>query len=114
MLQPTCTLGYAAALTAEAAAGLPTFAGDSNVEASYRIPSITAKMKNQQIRDAQAIMARSPPQILMTMQQTTNHYKKEDHFLKQTLNSCLSGPVDLQRPEKLELSMEVSGLFPTL
>ncbi|PHJ23799.1 ef hand family protein, partial [Cystoisospora suis] len=64
-------------------------------------------MKNQQIRDAQAIMARSPPQLLMTMQQTTNHYRKEDHFLRQTLNSCLSGPVDLQRPQKLELSKEL-------
>lgn len=83
---------------------------DDRLQASYRIPSGPEKMKNQQIQDAQATMAMSPPQILMTMQQTTDHYKKDDYFLKQTLNCCLSGRVDLQRPERVELSKEVSYL----
>nr|CEL67704.1 TPA: EF-hand domain-containing protein 1, related [Neospora caninum Liverpool] len=60
-------------------------------------------MKNQDILDAQAIMAMSPPSTLKSMRQTAEHYRRDDFSLKQTLNYCLSGRVDLKRPEGIEI-----------
>ncbi|KYF46533.1 EF hand family protein [Toxoplasma gondii TgCatPRC2] len=64
-------------------------------------------MKNQEIQEAQAVMAMSAPSMLKCMRQAVEHYQRHDFSLKQTLNYCLSDRVDLKKPEEIEIDNDL-------